>query len=127
MVDIRGIEKVRTMKTTHSRSMPPNMEEAYIEMYLLSKEKERLENEVTRLDTRREVIVGRLQEIEKQMKRLEKQDKKVQKNRKFDPHTIWMKVKKEADPEEPKEEEPKKTKIEHGWKIKTLNMKNQKR
>jgi hypothetical protein len=132
MADIPGIEKVRTMKTTHSRSMPPNMDEPYIEMYVRSKEKERLENEVTRLDTRREVIVGRLQEIEKQMKRLQRKDKKTEKKREFDPDTIWVKVKKEADPEEPKagsrsagKEEPKKTKIETGWKIKTLNMKKQ--
>jgi predicted nuclease with TOPRIM domain len=127
MADIPGIEKVRTMKTTHSRSMPPNMDEPYIEMYVLSKEKERLENEGTRLDTRREWIVGRLQEIEKEMERLGKQDKKSQKKRQFDCDAKWVKVKKEADPEEPKKEEPKKTKIETGWKIKTLNMKKQKR
>jgi len=125
MADIPGMDKVRSIKSSGSGSLPPNMNEPYIKMFMLSKEKERLEKEGTRLDTRREWIVGRLQEIEKEMKRLQRQDKKTEKKREFDPDTIWAKVKKEANPEEPKKEEPKKTKIETGWKIKTLNMKKQ--
>lgn len=127
MPDIAGIEKVRTMKTTHSRSVPANRNGSYIEMYMLRNERERLEKEGMRLDTRRELIVGRLQEIEEEMERLRKQEKKTRKKRKFDPEMAWVKTRKEANPEEPRksniEKESKKTKVKTGWKIKTLNTK----
>jgi len=92
------------------------MDEPYVEMYMLNKEKERLEKEGTRLDTRREVIAGRLREIEEEMERLQGRNKKVQKKRKLD----WEKMKEEASPEEPE-----KQKIATGWKIKTLKRKKQ--
>ena len=94
MANITGIEEIKSMKTTGSRSMPPNMSEPYINLYMLSKEKERLEKERIRLDTRIEWVVRRLKEIEKEIERLEKQDKKVQKKRKFDLDTSWVKKKK---------------------------------
>ncbi len=121
MPNIPGIDKVRTIKRSGSASMPPNMDQPYINMFVLSKEKERLEKEGMKLDTRREVVVGRLKDIEKEMERLQRQEKKVQKKRKFDPDTTWVKVKKENNPEEPK-----KPKIEPGWKIKAINTRKQK-
>jgi len=122
MVNIPGIEKVKTMQVTGSRSMPPNMNERYIDMFMLRKEKGRLEKEGARLDTKREMIVERLSKIEKEMARLERKDKKAQQKRDFDWDAKWVKVKKEVNPEEPK-----KPKIETGWKVKTLSMKKQKR
>jgi hypothetical protein len=119
MPNIPGIEKVRGTRIAGSRhSVPPHMTQPYVTMYMLRKKKERLEKEGTRLDTRRELIVGQLKEIEKDMEGLRRQDKKSQNKRKFDPDTIWVKVKKEADPEEPK-----KPKGESGWKIGRLKRK----
>jgi hypothetical protein len=94
------------------------MTQPYVNMFMLRKQEERLKKEGTRLDARREVIVGGLKEIEKEMKRLQKQDKKTEKAIEFDPDTIWVKVKKEADPEETK-----KPKLESGWKIRSLKRK----
>jgi len=127
MPNIPGIEKSKTMQTTGSRSMPPNMNQAYIDMFMLRKERERLEKEGTRLDTKREQIVERLKKIEKDMARLEKKDKRTQKQEKrdFDWDAKWVKMKKEPGSEELKEE-PKKPKIEPGWKIKAINTRKQK-
>ena len=126
MPNISGMEKLKSTRIVGSRhSVPPHMTQPYVNMFMLRKQEERLKKEGTRLDARREVIVGRLEEIEKEMKRLQRKDKKTEKKREFDPDTIWVKVKKEATPEKPKKEEPKKTKIETGWKIKILKTKKQ--
>ena len=121
MPNLPGIEKIRSMQKTGSRSMPPNMNQAYIDIFMLRKEKERLQKEGARIDTRRELIVERLRIIEKDLRRLGGQDEKaVRLERKdFDWDAKWVKIKKEANPEEQKEE-PKKPKIETGWKIKTI-------
>jgi len=119
MPNIRGIEKVKSTRIIGSRhSVPPHMTQAYVSLFMLRKQIERLEKEGIRLDTRREVIVGRLKEIEKEMKRLQRKDKKTEKKREFDPDTILVKIKKEADPEETK-----KPKLESGWKIRSLKRK----
>ena len=123
MPNIPGIEKAKTMQNTGSRSMPPNMNQAYIDVFMLRKEKERLEKEGAKLDNKRELIVERLKKIEKELVKLDGKDKKSQEKRDFDWDARWVKLKKEATPEEPKKEEPKKPKIETGWKIKTLSKK----
>jgi len=114
MPNMPGIEEIKSIKVSRSRSVPPNMSEPYINLFMLSKEKERLEKERIRLDTRREWIVGRLQEIEKEVGRLQGEDKEVQKKRKFD-----------RDKTRVNPEELKKPKIETGWKIKILKTKKQ--
>lgn len=120
MPNIPGIEEIKSIKVSRSRSVPPNANERYLNLFMLSKEKERLEKERIRLDTRREWIVGRLKEIEKELGRLQGEDKEAQQKRDFDWDAKWVKVKKEVNPEEPK-----KPKIETGWKIKILKKKRQ--
>ncbi len=121
MSSIQGIEKIKGTRIIGSRhSVPPHMTQAYVSLYMLRKQKERLEKEGIRLDARRELVVERLQEIEKESKRLEKQDKRAHRKKEFDPDSVWVKVKKEAKPEESK-----KPKIGTGWKITTLKRKKQ--
>jgi len=118
MPNIPGIEEIKCIKVSRSRSVPPYMNQPYIDMFMLNKEKERLEKEGARLNIRIESVVGRLREIEKEIERLRREDKKVQKKKKFNWDEIWMKIKGETNPEEPDNR-----KIETGWKIKTLNRK----
>lgn len=120
MPNIPGIDETRSKPNTHTRSVPPHMNQPYIDMFMLRKEKERLEKEGVRLETRIESVVRRLKEIEKEMKKLERTDKKAQKKRKFEWDKIWMKLKELINPEEKKE-----PKIEAGWKIKTLKRRNE--
>jgi len=114
MPNIPGIEEIKSIKVSRSHSMPPHMSEPYINLFMLSKEKMRLEKERVRLDKRRESIAGRLKEIEKEMGRLQEEDKEVQKKRKSDCDKVRVNP-----------EEPKKPKIETGWKIKILKRKKQ--
>ena len=118
MPNIPGLDELRSIKATHSRSVPPHMNQPYIDMFMLNKEKERLEKEGARLNIRIESVVGRLREIEKEIERLRREDKTVQKKKKFNWDEIWMRIKGETNPEEPDNR-----KIETGWKIKTLNRK----
>jgi predicted nuclease with TOPRIM domain len=118
MPNIPGLDELRSIKGTHPRSVPPHMNQPYIDMFMLNKEKERLEKEGARLNIKIESVVGRLREIEKEIERLRREDKKVQKKKKFNWDEIWMKIKGETDPEESDNR-----KIETGWKIKTLNRK----
>ena len=118
MPNIPGIEEIKTLKPNSSRSMPPHMNQPYIDMFMLRKERERLEREGIRLNSRVESIIGRLKGIEKEMKKLEKEDKKVQKKRRFDWDKAWMEMKDESN-----QEELEKSKIETGWKIKHLKKK----
>jgi len=123
MPNIPGIDEIRSKPTTRTRSMPPHMNQPYIDTFMLRKEQERLEKEGIRLNSRIESIVGRLKEIEKEMGRLQGEDKKVKKKSKFDWDKIWMKlwmkIKGETNPEEPE-----KPKLETGWKIKNLKKKS---
>jgi len=116
MPSIPGIDKVRTLKNINSRSIPDHMAaEPYVNMLMLSKEKGVLEREGTRLDARREALVERLKEIENTIDRLRRHQKKIEKKRKFDWDATGLKIKEEADPEQPK-----KPKTGIGWKIRSL-------
>ena len=118
MHDIPRIDKVRSLKKSSSRSIPEHMGEPYVNMLMLTKEKNFMEKEGVRLDTRREAVVGRLKEIEERIDRLRRQQKKIEKKRKFDWETSYVKIKKEADTEQTK-----KPKGESGWKIRSLKRK----
>jgi predicted nuclease with TOPRIM domain len=115
MPNIPGIEEIRSLKPNSSRSLPPHMNQPYIDMFMLRKERERLEKEGIRLNSRIESIIERLRLIEKEMKKLEKEDKRVQKKRRFDWDKAWMEMKDETN-----QEEPEKSTTETGWKIKNL-------
>ncbi len=119
MSNIHGIEKIKGTRIIGSRhSVPPHMTQAYVSLFMLRKQKERLEKEGIRLDTKRELIVERLKEIEKESNRLEKHDKRVHRRKDFDPDSIWVKAKKETKPEELK-----RSSGGMGWKITTLRKK----
>ncbi|MGB8657710.1 MAG: hypothetical protein WCE90_07990 [Candidatus Zixiibacteriota bacterium] len=116
MSHIRGIERVKSTRIIGSRhSVPPHMTQPYVTLYMLRKQKERLEKEGTRLDTRRGQIVEQLEEIDKESKRLERRDKRVQKKKGFDPDPVWVKGKSETQPEELN-----RSNSGAGWKITTL-------
>lgn len=61
----RGLENIRTMRSMVNNSMPMTSRGALMERARLDRERERLCNELDRLDRRRGVIKNRLAEIEK--------------------------------------------------------------
>ncbi len=70
--DISGLRNVRSMRSTGKRSIPRVQSSAYLDLYMLRKEKDRLEKEVYILDKRKNGIQKRLDEINTEMEKLEK-------------------------------------------------------
>jgi len=69
--DISGLQNIRTMHSAGKRSMPRVASSAYLDLYMLNKEKERFIKENERLCMRSEAIRKRLEEIDLEMNRLQ--------------------------------------------------------
>jgi len=69
--DISGLRNIRSMHSTGKRSLPKNQTSAYLDLYMLNKEKERLLKEDERLSMRKDTIKKRLEEMELEMNRLQ--------------------------------------------------------
>lgn len=69
--DISGLRNIRSMHSTGKRSIPKNQSSAYLDLYMLNKEKERLLKEDERLSMRKDTIKKRLEEMELEMNKLQ--------------------------------------------------------
>ena len=58
-----GLDNVRTMKSQGARSLPKSHSEVYIDLFVLHKEKERLQKELAETEKRAEKTTKRLSEI----------------------------------------------------------------
>ena len=83
---MRGMQEVsnlRNIKSLHSigaRSVPKVQRSIYLEIYILQREKGRLEKEIFGLDKRRSAVAGHLDSVRKRLEKLEKeagQDKNI--------------------------------------------------
>lgn len=72
--DIGGLRNIRSMHSAGKRSIPRVASSAYLDLYMLRKEKERLEKEDAILEKRKAGIQKRLEDIKKEMEGLEKLD-----------------------------------------------------
>lgn len=70
--DISGLRSTKSMHTTGKRSIPRVASSAYLDLYMLRKEKERLEKEDAILEKRKAGIQKRLDDIRKEEEVLEK-------------------------------------------------------
>lgn len=81
VTDAKGLPNLRTATTQRIRARPPQRGTAHLDMYLLSKEKERLEQELAHLEKRRERLQRHMAEIVGQLlelRRVAQQEEKVQ-------------------------------------------------
>lgn len=69
---LKGLHMLRTMHSVKKRSIPRIQSSAYLDMYMLNKEKERLVKEDQRLGMRNTVVKKRLGEIDLEMNRLQR-------------------------------------------------------
>ncbi len=67
----KGLERIRTLGTTKQRSIPLKQRSPYIELYLLSKERNRFIAESERLAKQMFTAQERLGSLETQMQRLQ--------------------------------------------------------
>ncbi len=72
MADLRGLRDIRSVPSTGRRSIPRIQSSAYLDLYVLQREKERLEKEAALLAKRHQVIRKRLSEIARQVEGLER-------------------------------------------------------
>ena len=69
--NLAGLHRVKTMCSANKRSMPKVQSSAYLDLFMLNKEKERLLKEVERLAVRDASIKKRLEEIEQETSRMQ--------------------------------------------------------
>ena len=69
VTDAKGLRHLPTATTRRIAAKPPQSGTTYLDMYLLDKEKLRLEQELAHLDDRRVLIVDRITEIVEEMAR----------------------------------------------------------
>jgi len=70
--ELSGLREIRTMHSSQKRSIPRAQSSVYLDMYMLRKEKERLEKKACILDKRKKAIQKRLDEINAEMDKLQK-------------------------------------------------------
>ena len=66
----KGLGDLRTVTTHHVASKPPRKGTTYLDLFALSMEKQRLEQELAGVDRRRQRIIDRLAETESAMEML---------------------------------------------------------
>ncbi len=91
LTDVSGLRDIRSMRTTGQRSMPKLPGAELIDLYMLRKEKDRLEKEAAVLEKRSQAIQKRLKDVQWQMESLGKAD----------PHTDTRKGEDGRAPERP--------------------------
>jgi len=96
--ELSGLRDIKTMLRSKKRSLPRVQSSAYLDLYMLRKEKDRLEKEIYIMEKRKEAIEKRLDEINTEMDKLVKAEA----------------VKQQANPEESKRSS------EKNWKTMSL-------
>lgn len=76
--ELSGLREIRTMHSSKKRSIPRVQSSAYLDLYMLRKEKDRLEKEVYILEKRKKSMQKRLNEIDTEMNKLERAESKRQ-------------------------------------------------
>jgi len=79
VTELSGLREIRTMHSSRKRSIPRVQSSAYLDLYMLRKEKDRLEKEVYILDKRKKSMQKRLAEIDDQMSSLQEMEAARQK------------------------------------------------
>jgi hypothetical protein len=72
VIDVKSLRDIRSLRSTGKRSIPRVQSSAYLDLYILEKEKERLEKEATLLERRSRAILKRLGDIQRQAESLGK-------------------------------------------------------
>ncbi|MCK4825114.1 ankyrin [bacterium] len=66
-----GIHALRTMFSAKKRSMPKVHSSAYLDLFMLNKEKDRLMKEAERLSQRDAVVKKRIEEVDEEINKLQ--------------------------------------------------------
>ena len=70
--EINGLRGIKSMRSTSKKSIHQVESSAYLDLYMLRKEKDRLEKEIHILEKRKKDAEKKLSDIDKQMDKLQK-------------------------------------------------------
>ncbi len=69
---IRSLQAIRSMQSTGQRSIPKVQRSTYLDLYMSTKEKERLEKEISNSDRRKQDLQMKLDNVKSRMDELQK-------------------------------------------------------
>ncbi len=81
MQQLMGIRNVKSLQSVGARSIPKVQRSSYLELYILKREKDRLEKEICMLEKRKNASDRQLTSVTKRIKKLQKEtheEKKVE-------------------------------------------------
>jgi hypothetical protein len=70
VTELKGLSETRTLQGSKKRSMPRAQNTTYLDIFILGKEKDRLEKEMIIIDKRKASLQKRLDDIAVEMKKL---------------------------------------------------------
>lgn len=76
---VLGAKDIKSIHSIGARSIPKVQRSSYLELYMLKREKDRLEKEIFALDKRRSTAKRQLDSINKRIERLQKEVHEEQK------------------------------------------------
>jgi hypothetical protein len=71
VMELKGLSETRTLQGSKKRSMPRAQNATYLDIFILGKERDRLEKEMIIIDKRKTSMQRRLDEIAVEIKKLE--------------------------------------------------------
>jgi predicted nucleic acid-binding Zn-ribbon protein len=74
ITELSGLREIRTMTSSKKRSIPRVQSSAYLDLYMLKKEKDRIEKEIYILEKRKDSTQKRLAGIDAEMKKIEQKE-----------------------------------------------------
>ena len=69
-VRVKGLDELRTVTTHHIPAKPPRKGTTYLDLFALSMERQRLEQELVGIERRRKRILNRLADVQQAMEKL---------------------------------------------------------
>lgn len=85
----RGIEQIKTSRSKGLRSIPREQDDCgYLDLYVLDKERERLEKELSQAGKKMGKVSKRLREIKLRMKKLKRKSEDTKKNEETAKETV---------------------------------------
>lgn len=76
VTELRGLTEIRTIQSLKRSSMPKSQSSSHLDLYMMKREKDRLEKEIFTLEKKGKAIQKRLDEIDKEMDRLQEEETK---------------------------------------------------
>ena len=96
VTELKSLGDIRTATSHHIASKPPLKGSTHLDIYLLDKERQRLEKELSGLEVRGRRILERLGEIRKAMDMLKQKAEEAEQERLADGHPTATEVKQPA-------------------------------